>query len=443
MKKLLIGAAFTALAAFAVSAQVMPASGVENTLWTGLGSPFSGDAKYFGFVDTLQARVDVGKFTVEGMLNWGALSYWETDDDFDKFIFTNTETNALNRHYNDKDNDDNYKNTETVPGYSNAIKSQTEQDSYYVNFLWHPVNNFDFGMGTKLNWRVGPAPTYGSWVWGSDAHIRQGGFSTAYNDKPGEAYKHFTPDAPGSADVVGFVHYANTYAKKAIAARYNYQGDFGLQIGAAIPDGADTDSPVMNLGVELRPVDWLSIATAYEGLLQKRGDFYAGVTVGAKSFILDAYFACDNIASDYDDDMAFGTGAGITFAFPKVGITIRPEAGLNWFENSSWTPAWYAGGLFKFDINEKMILQAWTSFAVGSKDKDWDDNVATEDWNGGHIFDIRPEFTFCLNKNNSLSAYIDIESRKSFDGKTRDCWTTGFFWTYKMYTGKLTVAKKR
>ena len=87
MKKLLIGAAFTALAAFAVSAQVMPASGVENTLWTGLGSPFSGDAKYFGFVDTLQARVDVGKFTVEGMLNWGALSYWETDDDFDKFIF--------------------------------------------------------------------------------------------------------------------------------------------------------------------------------------------------------------------------------------------------------------------------------------------------------------------------------------------------------------------
>ncbi|MDY5047520.1 MAG: hypothetical protein SPE87_07185, partial [Treponema porcinum] len=284
MKKLLIGAAVAALAAFGASAQVMPASGVENTLWTGLGSPFSGDAKYFGFVDTLQARVDVGKFTVEGMLNWGALSYWETDDDFDKFIFTNTETNALNRHYYDG-----YK--KTVTGYSNAIKSQTEQDSYYVNFLWHPVNNFDFGMGTKLNWRVGPAPTYGSWVWGSDAHIRQGGFSTAYNDKPGSAYCHFTPDAPGSADVVGFVHYANTYAKKAIGARYNYQGDFGLQIGAAIPDGADTDSPVMNLGVELRPVDWLSIATAYEGLLQKRGDFYAGVTVGAKSFILDAYFA--------------------------------------------------------------------------------------------------------------------------------------------------------
>ena len=90
-----------------------------------------------------------------------------------------------------------------------------------------------------------------------------------------------------------------------------------------------------------------------------------------------------------------------------------------------------------------MILQAWTSFAVGSKDKDWDDNDATEDWNGGHIFDIRPEFTFSLNKNHALSAYIDIESRKAFDGKIRDCWTTGLFWTYKMYTGKLTVAKKR
>ena len=110
MKKLLIGAAFTALAAFAVSAQVMPASGVENTLWTGLGSPFSGDAKYFGFVDTLQARVDVGKFTVEGMLNWGALSYWDYEDDgFDKLVFKNTETNALNRHYYDE-----YKNMKTV-----------------------------------------------------------------------------------------------------------------------------------------------------------------------------------------------------------------------------------------------------------------------------------------------------------------------------------------
>ena len=107
MKKLLIGAAVAALAAFGASEQVMPASGVENTLWTGLGSPFSGDAKYFGFVDTLQARVDVGKFTVEGMLNWGALSYWDYEDDgFDKLVFKNTETNALNRHYYDE-----YKNT--------------------------------------------------------------------------------------------------------------------------------------------------------------------------------------------------------------------------------------------------------------------------------------------------------------------------------------------
>ena len=121
------------------------------------------------------------------------------------------------------------------------------------------------------------------------------------------------------------------------------------------------------------------------------------MTVGAKSFILDAYFACDNIASDYDDDMAFGTGAGITFAFPKVGITIRPEAGLNWFENSSWTPAWYAGGLFKFNINEKMILQAWTSFAVGSKDKDWDDEPATEDWKRRIFLCVQKKFRLWKN----------------------------------------------
>lgn len=453
MKKLLLSIFASIGFAFCVSAQVMPTTGVENNVWTGFGSPFSGDAKFYGVIDCLQARVDIARFTVEGMLNWGALAVW-SGDDLDSVVFANTERNALNFHYYGTENNNTVNVADSLAWesksgqrVSNAIKSATAQDSYYVNFLWHPFDNFDVGMGTKLNWQVGTAPKYGSWLWENDAHIRQGGFSTTYDDRSGSrSHAKFTPDAPGSADVVGFVHYANKYAKKAIGIRYNYQGDFGLQIGAAIPNEADSNNPVANVGFALQPVKWLSIAAAYEGIFQKDGNFYAGASIGAKSFILDAYFAWDSIDTDDGSndpkDMAFGTGAGITFAFSDAGITIRPEAGFNWFENKDWTPAWYAGILAKFDINEKIILQAWSSFSIGSKNKNWADLTATEDWTGGHIFDIRPEFSFNLNKNHSLSAYVDIESRTSFDGKNRSAWSTGVFWTYRLYTGKLTTARK-
>lgn len=439
MKKVLISAVAAGILASGAFAQVLPTSGVQNTLWTGGGVPMKDGGKYYGFVDTLQARVDVGRFTIEGMLNWGALCLWD-EDDFDNFAFRNTSCNALECHYYNEG-----KNT-VLGNFDNGVKSQTAQDSYYVNFLWHPFDNFDVGMGTKLDWKVGPAPTYGAHVWEADAHLRQGGFSTAFDDKSGDAYYHYRPDAPGTADVVGFIHYANSYAKKAIGVRYNYQGSFGIQAGAALANGADTDSPVMNLGVAFQPIDWLLIAAAYEGLFQQYGNLYTGVTIGAKSFILDAYFACDGINTkddDNDNEIAVGTGAAITIGFPKIGLTIRPEAGINFFEDSDWTPAWYAGGLVKFDINDRMILQAWTSFAIGSKDKDWEDKDATEDWIGGRIFNIRPEFTFNLNSNHSLSAYVNIENRVSFDEKSRTFWTTGAFWTYKLHTGKLTTAKKR
>lgn len=129
MKKLLIGAVAAGFFISGAVAQVLPVSGVQNTLWSGGGKPMSGGGKYYGFIDTLQARVDVGRFTVEGMLNWGALCLWDTDDDFDMFKFENTSFNALERHYYNEDC-----NTASA-GYNNRVKSQTAQDSYYVNFL--------------------------------------------------------------------------------------------------------------------------------------------------------------------------------------------------------------------------------------------------------------------------------------------------------------------
>lgn len=447
MKKLLIASVAALFAAGVASAQVMKNPGVENTLYSGFGSPLVGDPVYYDFLDTLQARIDVGQFTLEGMLNWGAMANVDDEGNLDNFTFAHTSNNPLYYHYGEGDLIGNkIKDHKYYNGYK---QGQTRTNAYYVNFLWHPIAGLDVGMGTKLNWQVGPAPRYGSWLWESNAHVRQGGFSTAYDDRHGTAgtYK-FTPDAPGSADVVGFVPYANKYAKTAIGARYIHDGDFKFQVGGAIPSETNTDSFRSNFGAQFQ-FDYFGLAVAYEGLFQKDGNFYAGAEFGVKQFLFDVYFAWDSIDTDDDkkaanyEDMSFSAGATMTMHFDKVGISLIPESSINWFEKTDYTPAWYAGCTFLWNINEKFVMDVYSSFAIGSRDKRWDNSEETEDWSTGNIFTIRPDIKIALTNNHSINAYVNTEHRESFDGKSRWCWSTGAYWTYKLNTAASRKAGRR
>ena len=95
MKKLLVASAAALFVAGAASAQVMKNPGVENTLYSGFGSPLVGDPIFYGFLDTLQARIDIGQFTLEGMLNWGAIANVDDDGSLDNFTFAHTSNNPL------------------------------------------------------------------------------------------------------------------------------------------------------------------------------------------------------------------------------------------------------------------------------------------------------------------------------------------------------------
>lgn len=455
MKKLLIASAAALFAAGVASAQVMKNPGVENTLYSGFGSPLVGDPVYYGFLDTLQARIDVGQFTLEGMLNWGAIANVDKEGNLDNFTFEITNRNPLGYHYGYAYGD--FKELNSFDAakvgrsrfYNGYRHGQTRTDNYYVNFLWHPIAGLDVGMGTKLNWQVGPAPRYGSWLWESNAHVRQGGFSTAYDDRHGTAdtYK-FTPDAPGSADVVGFVPYANKYAKTAIGVRYIHDGDFKFQVGGAIPSGTNTDSFRSNFGAQFQ-FDYFGLSVAYEGLFQKDGNFYAGAEFGVKQFLFDVYFAWDSIDTDDDkkadnyEDMSFSAGATMTMHFDKVGISLIPESSINWFEKTDYTPAWYAGCTLLWNINEKFVMDVYSSFAIGSRDKRWDNSEETEDWSTGNIFTIRPDIKIALTNNHSINAYVNTEHRESFNGKSRWCWSTGAYWTYKLNTAASRKAGRR
>ena len=457
MKKLCMIFAAAGLIAASVQAQVLQKTGVENTVWTGFGGPLgSQSAKYYGIIDTLQARVDVGIFTIDGMINWGALARWnDGDNTLDNFSIENTERSALSYHYyNGGENTNNVQRIGAPAGvtYNNAANGHlnTRSDPYYINFLMHPFKGFDAGVGTKLNWSVGPAPGYGAWVWEAGAHIRAGGFSTSYDDRHGVAQGgsdwnvwselshryRYTPDAPGSYDVVGFVPVANKYAKTAIGARYRYKDVF--QAGIAIPSGANTDAPLMNFGTEVHPVDFLRASFAYEGIFQRDGNLYTGISLAFdKRFVIDAWFGWDSIDADKNDaDMAWTTGGAVTISFPKIDLTIRPEAGFNWFENVNYGPAVYTGILARFAVSRNVVLSAWSSLAWGSYDKRWGDRSyptysATKDYTGGFIFDIRPEAAFLFNTRHSLSIDFDYENRTAFDGKNRSAWSFGIYWTYK------------
>lgn len=408
MKKIIALVAGLLITCTATFAQVLDSTGVKNTLSTSFGLPYgrSGDTgrhvHLYGLLETLQVRLDVGKFTTEGMLNWGALADWRADGSLGAFTFANT---GVTPFY--------YTNHFDQGGWwTNGVI-----EGYYVNFLFHPTKGLDLGMGTRLNWVIGPAPSSLDNYWGYKAHIEQGGLKDA---------------APGGADVAGYTYYANCYTslyqantKAAIGIRYRYQ-DF-IEAGISIPSGVTTDKPLFNAAFMIHPVDFLHISVAYEGILQSNGNLYTGISFDFKNFILDTYLAA-NFRSKRAGDLGsrWGTGAAATISIPKINMTVRPEIGFSFYNDSNYTMAWYTGGRMDFKFGGKYVLGAWSSIAFGASNKNW-----SSDFTGGSIFDIRPDFTWVLSKTDSVSAYFDFQNRVNYMRDSYNTWASGFFWTYR------------
>lgn len=412
MKKILGFIGAVALFAGVAGAQVLQSNGVQNTLSMSLGGHPHGSwwndaddygVRFYGFVETLQARIDISKFTVEGMLNWGALTNWNGGT-FDTFYFKNTTITPF--YYTNNENQGSW--------WTNG-----ETESYYVNFLFHPIKGLDLGMGTRLEWKIGPAPSsYGNY-WEPFAHIVQGGLKDA---------------APGGADVAGFTYYANNYTahyanatKAALGVRYRYE-DF-IEAGIAIPSGVSTNAPLFNAAFMIHPADFISASIAYEGILQANGNFYTGLSLFLKSVTIDAYLAIDfRNRGDYSlTDQRWGTGAAVTFRIPKTAIVLRPEGAISVYTDPNYTMAWYAGARLDLPFAQQFVLGAWSSLAVGARDTRWN----KDDYTNGFVFDIRPDFTWNINKNHSLSAFFDYQLRRAYNKKAHDYWATGLYWTFR------------
>lgn len=411
MKKIILGA-LAALCMFALPAQVMGSNGVKNTLWTGFGTPDSEnqDPSWYGITNTLQARVDVSQFTMEGMINWGFFTSF--NGEARRLQYTNkTAFYAANKFS---------QNVATV--IDDAIT-----DAYYVNFLWHPVKGLDLGAGTRLEWKVGPAPACSDYYWGKDAHIKQGGLKFGF--------QKFTPGS-GDVDVAGFVYYPNTYTSSILG--YTNPGSLGIRYtfgnifegGIAIPSGTIVDDFSFNVGLKLQPIDFFNVSFAYEGVCKSVGHLYAGAQFFVnKNFTLNAYFAMNNLGGNENDDIT-GVGTSIVYSAKSVPVTITPEFGITFYSDDNYSNAFYVGSGVDYSINKQFDFGAWLSFAWGSKNKLWENIQATKDWSGGTVFDIRPKLNMDISKNNSITLYADYQSRTNYANVTSSTWAAGFYWTY-------------
>ena len=430
MKKILclLGAVIFSAGLFA---QVMGSSGVRNTLSTGFGMPYgdvkvdrSSNLRFHGFIDTLQVRFDVSKFTVEGMLNWGAFPSGNG------FVFQNTERNPFwyNNHawYGDK------------YGYGQGSWwTNGNTESYYVNFLFHPIKEIDIGMGTRLNWKIGPAPSSDDNYWGPKAHIVQGGLKDA---------------VPGKADVVGFTYYANKYtsnyanglsnsgqyANAAIGVRYFYNNLF--EVGFALPSWPDYNNAKFNLAFNVKPFNFFKAYIAYDGILQSSSsNLYTGFSLYFDNLDINVYLAGNfrqkggSSDNPINNDL-FGFGFDATMLFPSINLTLNPEVGFTFYMNPNYTMAWYIGNRLDVSFEKKFNLGAWVSVAVGAKDKRWGESRSGnyhKDYVNGFIFDIRPDFSFNINKHHDVSLYFDYQNRTTFMNKNYNVWSAGIYWTYK------------
>ncbi|MGN0739499.1 MAG: hypothetical protein ACI4LX_04940 [Treponema sp.] len=423
MKKKLMALLFAAVLGSMSFAQVLEKSGVQNNLWTGMGLPTGtpnsaerSGFRWFGLIDTIQARVDVYKFTIDGMLAWGALTEW-TDTSISGFSFVNTDMKPVDFLYH------NFARTLVAEPDKGRIQNAYNKNdptygnnSYYLNFLWHPFTGFDVGIGTRLEWDVGPAPSYGAYAWEYKSHVHQGDLRDGN---------------PESVPVAGYIKYANTYAQKAIALRYKYKDI--VEVGFALPSGCSSDLFTTNFGFSLTPVKFITVAFAYEGLFINDSNLYTGLTFRfTDSIMLDAYLAFNDIGTNYSNAGKWGTGAALMLGFPKIGLYIRPEVGFTGYANSDYTLAVYTGAKLNFDFAKRCHLGCWVSFAWGAEKSSWHkDGSPYDDYFGGFIFNIRPEFAFDINANHTIAVTTEFESLTDYKRDVVDSLLIGFYWRFK------------
>lgn len=341
--------------------------GFSNTIGTGFGnSTFLGDNlkdnfKFYGIVNYFTANFDVGKLNLTGDIHW----QMGIDDGF---------TIALDANFN-------------------AIMRL---------FDW-----MHLGLGTNLEWAVGPAPTKGPLYSAYSVPYYAGIY---FSDDVLESEQTYGVSGGGPVD--------NYYGDRSLAVRFVYEDMF--EAGVAL-SGTDEDDWTLGLGVKVNIADVVSIGASYTGDFQRspNNNLYIGSSITAiKDVPIDIWlnFVPNQSKTNKDGNNTFGGRVGI----PIGGFRLVPEFSVTIYNKEDTGVSMYAAIDAYFSITNTMILGLNTGFGMGSNP-----NTEIDDYRSGGRLNVNPYFVWNLNETNKLSIGAHI----------MPVWHTGTSETSEFYWG--------
>lgn len=295
------------------------------------------DVRFHGFTNYFTAHIDLGKLIIAGDIIW-------------------------NIGFDD--------------GFATAIYEPN------FNVVMQPFTGLDIGVGTNLEWEVGPAPS-------------DGPIYSAYD----------VPYYAGLAWVDGNAserRVQNYFADTSLAVRYAFE-DL-IQVGFALHGGATSKNFDAGLGIKATIRDLFTLGFAYNGPFKTAttNSIYVGSTISAiDNLLLDVWW---NLVPNGTGDDTSGNGTvGARFGFHKDAFYLAPEFSMTLWNEKNKSLSMYIALDTHMSITTTMLAGLKASWGLGS-DPDTNDDTNS----AGARLNINPYFIWNLSETNKLSVGVNF-----------------------------------
>ncbi len=332
--------------------------GFSNTIYTGVGSgsmldsnaPRQGGADqvhFEGFVNYFTANIQASGITIAGDIAWVLLEQGSFSATIQEWNF-------------------------------NAIMS--------------PFTGFDIGVGTSLEWEVGPKPFDGP-EYSAYSVPEYAGLGIFPSVSAGRVSNHFADDA--------------------IAVRYEYADLF--VVGAGLNGGLSNDIGA-GIGIQGNILDLFTLGFAYNGAFGQTGNnFY----VGSNIFVLDGF--------DLDLWANFAQGVNTTIGgrlgFNHQGFRIEPEFSAIFWDQNNKGNSFYAAVVTEYSLSDTMLLGLNASWGLGS-----DINTSSDLSDSGARVNVSPHFVWNVSNAQRLAVGINLIPVWWQDATSEFYWSIPISW---------------
>ncbi len=311
--------------------------GFSNTVYTGVGSgsmldsstPTQGgsdEVAFDGFVNYFTANIQASGLTIAGDIAWA--------------LFEQGSLNASIKEWN-------------------------------FNATMSPFANFDVGVGTNLNWEVGPEPFSGP--------------NYAAYEVPEYAGLNIFANSVGTI--------SNQFAYDAVAVRYEFE-DL-LIIGAGL-NGGLTNTLGAGLGIQADILDLFTIGFAYNGSFGETGNiFYLGSSI----YVVDGFDI--DVWTNFEPE--HNTSVGGRAIFYTNGFRLAPEFTATFWSNENTGTSMFAAIVAEFSITDTMLVGANVSWGLGS-----DPNTDNSAIDSGARINVSPHFVWNITEAQRLAVGINL-----------------------------------